>query len=380
MNSSSFFALVLVIFTVLAVRFLEKQQQSWLKKLLQWVPPILFAYIIPAIVCAGLGLNYQNVVLHEWSKAFIIPIAILSIMASMSLGALRIVGLKPLLLFVFGSFIIALLPLLLLLGIKSYFPATAAVFIDQEFWKGLIPLVGSWIGGSTSQLVLKEYVGTSETLFLSVLVLDNILVNIWTLLMFQLIRQSGRLDNFLGLAPAPVLAPSKEEVKIKKGPLTLVLVVGIVLGVVLLELPFLSVIVLLSLIGLILGNTLGFWKHEWCLRLGSFAIITVMAILGLKLNFSAFDLPLIFIGVVLIWLVLQFLASLFMAYFLKISMVWVPIASMANFGGISTAPAVTAAYNPKLMPHAIVLAILSMVTGTFWGIFSTWTLQYLLGV
>jgi uncharacterized membrane protein len=40
---------------------------------------------------------------------------------------------------------------------------------------------------------------------------------------------------------------------------------------------------------------------------------------------------------------------------------------MANLGGISTAPAVTAAYKKELMPHAIILAILSMVTGTGWG-------------
>ena len=47
---------------------------------------------------------------------------------------------------------------------------------------------------------------------------------------------------------------------------------------------------------------------------------------------------------------------------------WIPIASMANLGGISTAPAVTAAYEKKWMPHAIVLSILSMVTGTMWGV------------
>ena len=127
-------------------------------------------------------------------------------------------------------------------------------------------------------------------------------------------------------------------------------------------------------------NSFRFWHHQWCLKLGSFAIITVMAILGLKLNFGAFNLPLVFIGVVLLWLLLQFTVSFMMVYLLKISMVWVPIASMANFGGISTAPAVTAAYNPKLMPHAIVLAILSMVTGTFWGIFNTWLLHYAIGV
>jgi uncharacterized membrane protein len=59
-----------------------------------------------------------------------------------------------------------------------------------------------------------------------------------------------------------------------------------------------------------------------------------------------------------------------MAMLLKVHMAWVPIASMANLGGISTAPAVTAAYNEEWMPHAILLAILSMVTGTAWGMFT----------
>ena len=138
---------------------------------------------------------------------------------------------------------------------------------------------------------------------------------------------------------------------------------------IIIELPFIGVIVILSLTGLFLGNFFRFWHHQWCLRLGSLSIITVMAILGLKLNFGAFNLPVTFIVVVLTWLILQFIGSLVLAYYLKISMVWVPISSMANFGGISTAPAVTAAYDPRLMPHAIVLAILSMVTGTLGYLF-----------
>jgi uncharacterized membrane protein len=52
-----------------------------------------------------------------------------------------------------------------------------------------------------------------------------------------------------------------------------------------------------------------------------------------------------------------------MAKGLNVHMAWVPIASMANLGGISTAPAVPSAYNKAWMPHAILLAILSMVTG-----------------
>jgi len=237
----------------------------------------------------------------------------------------------------------------------------------------LVPIVGSWIGGSTSQLVLKEFVGTSEGLFLSVLVLDNVLVNIWTLLMFQLIKKSGSLNTKLGLPEAPILETEQTAIRSTKDRFFTVTLLAIGIAVpYLFGLSFLQTIIGLSFLGILLGNRLKAWDHQLCLKIGSFSILTVMAILGLKLNFSQFELPGIFVLFVLVWLLLQFVFSVLTALALKISMVWVPIASMANLGGISTAPAVTAAYDRKLMPHAIVLAILSMVTGTFWGIFTTW--------
>lgn len=381
MLSQSFLALLIVIFTVLIVRLLEHQKSSGIKKILQWIPPILFAYIIPALVCLVIGVDLSGTEIHQWSKEYIIPLAIVTIMSSMSLKELRLVGIKPIVLFVGGSLIIALLPVVLTLTVQFVSPQIGEKFIEGELWKGLIPLVGSWIGGSTSQLVLKEYVGTCETLFLSVLILDNILVNLWTILMFQLIKQSGKIDSKLGIATENIKTFSLDEVEGKKdGYRTLLIIFLILIAMIIIELPFIGVIVILSLKGLFLGNFFRFWHHQWCLRLGSLSIITVMAILGLKLNFGAFNLPVTFIVVVLTWLILQFIGSLILAYYLKISMVWVPISSMANFGGISTAPAVTAAYDPRLMPHAIVLAILSMVTGTFWGIFSTWLLRLTVGV
>lgn len=381
MLSQSFLALIIVFFTVLIVRLLENQKSSGIKKILQWIPPILFAYIIPALVCLVIGIDLSGTEIHHWSKEYKIPLAIVTIMSSMSLKELRLVGIKPIVLFVGGSFSIALLPVVLTLTVQFVSPEIGEKFIEGELWKGLIPLVGSWIGGSTSQLVLKEYVGTSETLFLSVLILDNILVNLWTILMFQLIKQSGKIDSKLGIATENIKTFSLDEVEGKKdGYRTLLIIFLILIAMIIIELPFIGVIVILSLTGLFLGNFFRFWHHQWCLRLGSLSIITVMAILGLKLNFGAFNLPVTFIVVVLTWLILQFIGSLVLAYYLKISMVWVPISSMANFGGISTAPAVTAAYDPRLMPHAIVLAILSMVTGTFWGIFSTWLLRLTVGI
>ena len=102
-----------------------------------------------------------------------------------------------------------------------------------------------------------------------------------------------------------------------------------------------------------------------------------MAILGLKLNFNNLSLPIELITLVVLWLVIHFLAMLASSILLRVNIAWVAIGSMANLGGISTAPAVTSAYKKELMPHAIVLAILSMVTGTGWGMLTIYLFDFM---
>jgi len=355
----------------------KKNESKFIKKILKWVPAILFAYIIPAIISSLLELNLKDVIIHNWSKKIIIPIAIISIMASLSIKSLYIVGIKPLIHFLFGSFSIAVIPILMIffMGNESFLNS---LIIDQEFWKGIIPMVGSWIGGSTSMVVLKEYVSTPELLFLSILVLDNIIINFWTLFMFQFIKQSKKINRLLNLPETKEIVFTKKSDKISSFTTTISVILTVTFLSIVVNLSFISTIIILSFIGLFLGNSLKSWDHNLCLKIGTISIICVMAILGLKLDFSTFELPFEFIIFIIVWLFTQFVISIITAYFLKISIVWVPISNMANVGGISTAPAVTAAYKKELMPHAIVLAILSMVTGTFWGIFSVWIFNLLI--
>ena len=98
-----------------------------------------------------------------------------------------------------GSFQAAVKTAICNLNSAFFFPNFNELLIVEEHWKGLVPIVGSWIGGSTSQLVLKELVECPEGLFLTILVLDNILVNIWTILMFQLIKKSDQLNTYFGI-------------------------------------------------------------------------------------------------------------------------------------------------------------------------------------
>lgn len=360
--------IIIVLCTVLFIRFIEQKEHPWLTIFFNWIPSILLAYLIPAGISAGIQKDFSGADIHNLSKALFIPLAIIAVMSSLSLTQLKSIGWKPILVFLSGSFWIAVFPIgLLLLFRNSAF--VQDFLITQEFWKGIPPVVGSWIGGSTSQLVLKELVACSEAVFLTILVLDNILVNIWTIFMFQSIKKSNSLNRLLridGLSP-PDSIQAENENKINPLLASIILLGSVGMAHFFIA-SFVVKIVVLSFVGIALSNLIKNWNFQFVLKLGGILILIVMAVLGLKLKFSLIQFDAIFMGFLVVWLLSHFVVMLGVAKLLNVNSAWVPIASMANVGGIATAPAVTAAYEKKWMPHAIILAVLSMATGTFWGL------------
>ncbi len=360
--------IIIVLCTVVFIRFIEQKEHPWLTIFFNWIPSILLAYLIPAGISAGIQKDFSGADIHNLSKALFIPLAIVAVMSSLSLTQLKSIGWKPILVFLSGSFWIAVFPIGLLLLFRNN-AFVQDFLITQEFWKGIPPVVGSWIGGSTSQLVLKELVACSEAVFLTILVLDNILVNIWTIFMFQSIKKSNSLNRLLridGLSP-PDSIQAENENKINPLLASIILLGSVGMAHFFIA-SFVVKIVVLSFVGIALSNLIKNWNFQFVLKLGGILILIVMAVLGLKLKFSLIQFDAIFMGFLVVWLLSHFVVMLGVAKLLNVNSAWVPIASMANVGGIATAPAVTAAYEKKWMPHAIILAVLSMATGTFWGL------------
>lgn len=362
-------------FTVIAVYYLDRWENKHIKSLFDWVPAILLAYIIPALISFFLDADYSQANIHDFSKDYFIPLAIIAVMSSLSLGQLKAIGFKPILVFAAGSLFIAVFPVLLAMAFVDS-ELISKTLVTEGYWMGIPPIVGSWIGGSTSQLVLKELVECPENIFLTVLVMDNILVNVWTILMFQTIKKSGRLNSWFKISDVAI----PEDIRVEKGSkinpwMSGLILLAIVVFINFLIESFVTKVVLLSFVGLALSNFIAKWNFKFALKAGSILIIVVMAVLGLKLQIATLGFNIPFLGFLIVWLLGHFVFMILIAKALNVNMAWVPIASMANVGGIATAPAVTAAYNIKWMPHAIVLAILSMATGTFWGMLTIWLLK-----
>ncbi len=370
-------SIIIVLFTVGSVVFLGDSKQKVIQRILQWIPAILFAYIIPALVTFIFDLELSQVSLHTFSKTIIIPLAIVLVMGALSVKQLRIVGWKPIAVFASGSLAIAILPIVMLLGVSSFTDVFQIEILETDYWKGLVTIVGSWIGGSTSQLVLKEVVECSETTFLTILILDNVLVNIWTILMFQGIKRSATFNKIFKIKERPIKEIPNSSTN-ASNPINNIKVLSICVFAVLIALfldNFLVKIVVLSIFGFVCGNYLSFWNHKLVIKVGGYLIIAIMAILGLKLDFAGFEISKYLVIFTIVWLFLHYVVMIAVAYVLKLNLAWVPICSMANVGGISTAPAVTKAYNESWMPHAILLAVLSMVTGTYWGLLTIYLFE-----
>ena len=359
---------LIISFTVISVFFLDRWENKHIKAIFNWVPAILLAYLIPAAISMLIGEDFAAADIHRFSKTYFIPFAIIAVMSSLSINQLKSIGWKPIAVFVIGSFWIAVFPIMLAFVLLDT-SFVANLLIHQEYWKGLPPIVGSWIGGSTSQLVLKELVECPENIFLTVLVIDNVLVNIWTILMFQGIKKTDSLNRFFKISNIAMPENIEEQKGEKIHPvfIFLVLLSSILLVNNFIE-SFIIKVIAVSIIGLLFSNLIKKWNINFALRIGSILILLVMAILGLKLKFSAMEFNIAFLGFLVVWLISHVVIMLIAAKLLNVSIAWVPIASMANVGGIATAPAVTAAYEKKWMPHAILLAILSMATGTLWGL------------
>jgi uncharacterized membrane protein len=366
---------LIVLISIVVILKISASENIKVQLLLDWVPAILLAYILPALICRIFSLDFNTHIINTISRDIFIPFTILVVMSSMSLESLKKVGWRPIVVFLSGSCFIALFPILLFIAGKMV-PSVNNWLMEGEQWKGLITVVGSWIGGSISQLVLKEAVSCPENVFLTILIFDNLLVNIWTICMFQFIKKSKKVNYWLRISSADI-PETIHESKLKPIRRSTLLFVSIVITVInyYLQFSFILQIISLSLLGLFIGNRWLGWNKKFALQVSSVMILVIMSILGLKLKFENLTMNYKLISVMLLWISGHFIFSLLVAWRLKVNMAWVAIGSMANVGGIATAPAVTASYDQKWMPHAIILAVLSMATGTFWGLCTIWIIK-----
>jgi len=66
--------------TILIVLYVERVENKYLNSGFDYIPAILLAYIIPAIISYSFSVDYSGDQIHSFSKSYVIPRAIITVM------------------------------------------------------------------------------------------------------------------------------------------------------------------------------------------------------------------------------------------------------------------------------------------------------------
>lgn len=379
------------------------------KKLYGVVPPLLFCYLIPGFLNSYHIISGEASGLYRFATAYLLPASLILLLSTANLKAIFGLGNKALMIFFTGSIGIVIGGPIALYVVSLFSDSFHVAAQDAGYWKGLVTITGSWIGGSSSQLALKEIYGCSEELFVIILVIDALVANVWTALLFYGAGITHKIDAWLGADVTLIEDVKKNILKFKETKdkpadlkdLTFILGIGFggtavahaCSGLIskffaphrdwLIEHglePFSSQFLWLILLSTTIGILLSFTRVRKMEKLGStdfatlFIYFLIMTI-GMRLDLFNIGANVGLLAVAVIWMLIHIISMIVAAKMIKAPFFFVAVGSQANIGGVATAPAVAAAFHPSLAPVGVLLAVLSHVIGTYAGIISAWLMR-----
>lgn len=232
-----------ILLVVLALIFHTSSQESpgW-KKFYTYVPGLLLAYFLPALLNWPLGLiaphwydeglvslldsyglrlpnamSYDQITvylndngvpreeyaayqhhsqLYYVASRYLLPASLILLCLGIDFQGIKRLGPKALIMFFTATLGIILGGPIALLLISWLAPDLISAD-PSEIWRGLSTVAGSWIGGGANQTAMKEIYDVKDNLFGTMIVVDVVVANIWMGFLLYGANISDRLDRWL---------------------------------------------------------------------------------------------------------------------------------------------------------------------------------------
>ena len=389
-----------------------KSENPFLVKFYTIVPSLLLCYIFPAT------LNSLGVVSGEQSKLYfmatnyLLPCLLILLTSTVDLKAIAGLGKKALITFFSGTVGIIVGAPIAFGIVMMLSPSFKEQAIAGEYWKGLVTISGSWIGGSSSQLALKEIYGCNEALFAVILVVDAVISNLWTACLIYGAAYKDKIDAWLKADNSSIEEVKQRILAYKEEPdrpanlmdITTIFALGFGGGALAHALAyfissslaphkvalaaygfdaFTSNFLWVVILSTTLGIALSFTKLRKLEKLGTtdmatFFMYFLIMTIGMRLDLSTLGSNLGLFAVAIIWMLIHILFILVTAKIIRAPYFFIAVGSQANIGGVSTAPAVAAIFHPALAPVGVLLAVLSHVLGTYGGLITAWLMKFVM--
>jgi len=356
-------------------------------KFFQLTPPVIYAYFVPTI-SAAVGIIPGDSPVYGWMTRYLLLVALILLMLSVDVKSILRLGPMALFMVVAGSVGIVL-------GAVVSFLLFGA-FLPEESWKAFAALSGSWIGGTANMVAIAESVGTPDALMGPIIVIDTVVGYGWMGLLLFFSAFQHRFDASINAHTEKIEETNRRlaDVAEHRHPLTTatsVIIVGVGFGSAILaavigdRLPALGDPTIIShttwavLIVVTGGLALSFTpvsrlEEYGASRFGYTALYLLLGAIGAQANLRAVIEAPAFLAAGVVWIGVHALVLLVAARIVRAPLFFFATASMANIGGVASAPIVAGVYHRAMAPVGLLMAVVGYVLGIYGALGAAWIL------
>ncbi len=246
-------------------------------------------------------------------------------------------------------------------------------------------LAGSWTGGTANMLAVAAALDVREELMGYALIVDSIDYTLWVMTLLLLVAFAPVFNRW---TKAPLRFKTvDEDVEQKKHPLNplhLLLLFIVSLAVAYLSDSLASLLgglskttwsVLFATFFGLLGSRTPLKSVAGSPALASAMLMVLIALIGSQAHLRGFGEVPLYLGIGLLVLLLHALIMVVVAKLFRLDLFSIGVASLANIGGVASAPILAAAYHRSLIGIAVLMAIMGYMIGTFAGLAIGYILQ-----
>jgi uncharacterized membrane protein len=266
------------------------------------------------------------------------------------------------------------------LAVVSIATAFIVVAFSFDFTKDMSAafgaLAGSWMGGTANMIAVGSALHVSEDAFAYALVVDSVNYTLWVMLLLFLVPFANIFNKFT--KSSENLAYLDEiGCACSMGAKRYWLLIAFALGVSLLSqviatkfvlLNTTTTIVLLASLFGILGSFTKLKEINGSSEVATTMLYIIIALIGSKAVIESFSGLGMYVLAGFTILVIHAVIMIIGAKIFKLDLFSVAVASLANIGGVASAPILAATYNKNLVSVGVLMAIMGYLIGTFGGI------------
>ena len=375
MITTAFPYLTVLIFIASTLVYIEAKTKA---KIFEYLPAIVILYFT-VMTLSTLELWTKTEEINNAYKAFksnLLPAMIFLMLLQSDIRKILKLGKKILLTFFLASLSISLGFIIMFALLHNFFEADA--------WKAFGALSGSWMGGTGNMLAIQEALVLPDSKMGYVLLIDSIDYAIWVMILLALVPFAKQFNSWTK-ADASVLETltSKLDKREKEKSInfpTLFMLLGLALMVSLLAqniaplLPTTSfltnttwIVIFATIAGTLLGMT-PLAKEASAVPLANIMLYLIIALIASRANFTELSQAPLYIFAGFIIILIHASIMIVFAKLFKLDLFSLGVASLANIGGVASAPILAGAYNKALIPIGVLMAMMGYIVGTFMGL------------